>query len=90
MSLPTDQVLVGPGDVAQMLGVSRKAIYSFISRGAIPEPFKLGSLTRWQRREIEAWIKADCPSATRWAVLRRGARADAGPICTHLCQKDKR
>ncbi len=49
--------------VAALLGgCSIRHVYRLADAGRMPRPIKLGSLVRWRRAELEAWIKAGCPS----------------------------
>jgi excisionase family DNA binding protein len=49
-------------DLATMLAVSSRHIYRMIDAGRMPRPIKLGGSVRWDRRIIEDWIAAGCPS----------------------------
>lgn len=48
--------------VASILNVSPRTVYRMSDAGAMPRPRHLGALVRWSRLEIEAWVKAGCPS----------------------------
>jgi len=48
--------------VAALLDCSTRHVYRLADGGRIPRPVKLGSLVRWRRAELDAWIKAGCPS----------------------------
>ncbi len=48
--------------VASILNVSPRTVYRMSDAGTMPRPRHLGALVRWSRLEIEAWVKADCPS----------------------------
>lgn len=49
--------------VAELLGhCSIRHIYRMADGGRMPRPLKLGSLVRWRRGELEAWIAAGCPN----------------------------
>ena len=72
----TDGRIVGPEPrpnvVAELLdiksvalllgGCSKRHIYRLTDAGRMPRPIKLGSLVRWRRAELEAWINAGCPT----------------------------
>jgi excisionase family DNA binding protein len=76
MANATDGCTVGPDprpDVsAQLLevkavafllgGCSRRHVVRLADAGRMPRPIRLGSLVRWRRAELEAWIDAGCPS----------------------------
>ncbi len=49
--------------VAALLGgCSIRHIFRLADAGRMPRPIKLGSLVRWRRAELQAWIGAGCPS----------------------------
>ena len=48
--------------VATILNCSPRHVYRLADAGAMPKPRRLGVLVRWSRLEIEAWVKAGCPS----------------------------
>jgi excisionase family DNA binding protein len=49
--------------VALLLGgCSVRHVYRLADAGRMPRPVKLGTLVRWRRAELEAWIDAGCPS----------------------------
>jgi len=49
--------------VAELLGVSRAHIWRMLQRGQLPAPARLGRLSRWDRRTVEAWLAAGAPAA---------------------------
>ena len=50
-------------DVAALLGrCSIRHVHRLADAGKMPQPIKLGSLVRWRRAELDAWIAAGCPS----------------------------
>jgi predicted DNA-binding transcriptional regulator AlpA len=51
--------------VAFLCGLSSRTIYRLSDAGKMPRPMKLGSSTRWDRKAIEDWIAAGCPSSNR-------------------------
>ena len=49
--------------VAVLLGgCSARHVYRLADAGRMPPSLKLGSLVRWRRAELEAWIASGCPS----------------------------
>ena len=48
--------------VATLLDCSTRHVYRLADAGRMPRPVKLGSLVRWRRAELDAWINAGCPS----------------------------
>lgn len=58
--------------VASMVNASPRTVMRFSDAGRMPRPVKLGSLVRWRRADIEAWIAAGCPAVR--AVVSRPVR----------------
>ena len=54
--------LIDAKEVAKMLGLSPRTVWRFNDAGRLPKPVKLGTLVRWPREQIEAWLAAGCPS----------------------------
>lgn len=51
--------LVGPAEIAVMLGVDRSTVWQWVGRRRLPEPLAIVSGTRlWDRRAIMAWARA--------------------------------
>ncbi len=48
--------------VASILSCSTRHVRRLSDSGRMPMPKKLGSLTRWNRSEIESWLSNGCPS----------------------------
>ncbi len=48
--------------VADLLQCSPRHVYRLSDAGRMPAPVKLGSLVRWNRTSIEAWVDQGCPS----------------------------
>ena len=57
----TENLLIPAEAVASLLGISKRTLWRLLSAGKLPEPLRLGSVVRWNRAEIEEWIKAGCP-----------------------------
>lgn len=49
-------------DVSRICGCSLRTVHRLVASGQMPSPIKLGSLTRWSRAELSAWISSRCPS----------------------------
>lgn len=55
--------LLDVNDVALLLGgCSTRHVYRLADAGRMPRPLRLGSLVRWRRTELAAWIASGCPS----------------------------
>ena len=55
--------LIDIGQVAAMLKCSERHIRRMAERGALPQPVRLGSLLRWNEKEISEWIADGCPDS---------------------------
>lgn len=58
-----DKLLVTTGELARMLGCSKRHVSNMVRRGAMPRPVRLGRAIRWRREEIECWIADGCEGA---------------------------
>jgi excisionase family DNA binding protein len=54
--------LLDVGQVAALLGCSKRHVARLLEQGAIPEPVRLGRLVRWGRQSLAAWIARGCPA----------------------------
>ena len=52
--------LIAVEDVAALIGCSRRHVYRMSDGDQMPRPVKLGSLTRWRRKDIDKWICDGC------------------------------
>lgn len=57
--------------VAGLLNCSPRHVYRLSDAGRMPRPVKLGSLIRWNRAQLDAWIADGCPPVRN---VRGGAR----------------
>lgn len=48
--------------MARLLDCSIRHVYRLTDSGRMPRPVKLGSLVRWDRAVIGAWIAQGCPT----------------------------
>jgi len=56
--------------LAEMLSVSSRSIWRLSDSGKLPKPVRLGRSVRWNRREIEEWVEAGCPSRRQWNLMK--------------------
>jgi len=54
--------LLDVASVAALLAVSARSVRRMADSGAMPRPLKLGSLIRWRKADVDAWLAAGCPS----------------------------
>lgn len=67
------QILIGPQDLADKLGISRAHIYNMKRDGKLPRCLEVGG-PKWAIQEVEAWIAAGCPSQDDWEVQKALAK----------------
>jgi excisionase family DNA binding protein len=54
-----DDTLLSVGEVALLVGCSKRQIYAMIHRHTFPGPRKIGALSRWRLGIIRNWLRAD-------------------------------
>jgi len=47
--------------LATLFCVSVRMVWQMRDAGKIPQPIKLGRLSRWRRSDIEKWVSEGCP-----------------------------
>lgn len=50
----TEQILLNVTEVARLLGMSKSSVWRLTSDGTLPQPIRIGAMTRWRRAEVEA------------------------------------
>ena len=56
---PTEELL-SVKNAAALLNCSERTVYRLADAGRLPRPVKLGSLVRWRKGELTAWIADGC------------------------------
>lgn len=65
---PEDRgLLITSRDAAKLLQVSERTLWKMMSIGQTPEPIRIGRGVRWSKEELEAWVRAGCPSREKWS-----------------------
>lgn len=57
----TSPEVLSTADLAKVLGVSERHVFTLEKEGHIPAPVRLGGSKRWTRLSIDAWLAAGCP-----------------------------
>ena len=52
--------LLDVGAVAGLISCSKRTVYRLADADRMPRPLKVGSLVRWRRADITAWIANGC------------------------------
>ncbi len=62
-----EPLLVGAGDAARILGMSRSYFCSLNQAGFIgPMPIRFGKKTLWGTDQLRQWVDAGCPQREVW------------------------
>jgi len=67
-----DCLALSSADVAKLLNISTRHLWSLNSSGRLPRPIRLGRATRWRAEEIRDWLAAGAPERSRWEAQRGG------------------
>lgn len=73
-----NKILLSITDLAALLSLSERKIYTLDTTGLLPIPLQVGSRKLWRRKEIEAWIDAGMPPRSKWEKTKQGT---AGGVC---------
>ncbi len=63
--IATDREWITSQEFASMFGISLRQVYRMATSEGMPKPLRIGSVLRWNRGEIDAWIKAQRAQATQ-------------------------
>ena len=53
--------LLNVSEVARMLKLSKRTIWSLRDRGMIPAALKVSGAVRWLASDLETWVAKGCP-----------------------------
>ena len=66
-SLELQPLLLNAGQVAHLLGISKRHFYTQVSSGRIgPAAIVFGARKLWRLDELERWKNANCPTREKW------------------------
>ncbi len=71
-SLESPATLIDVEQVASQLRCSPRTVYRLSDAGRMPAPVRLGSLVRWRRVDVEAWIAGGCKTVRSVTGKRDG------------------
>lgn len=63
---PDERLLIDSQEVAKLLKLSPRTIWTMQTSGEIPKPIRIGRSIRWGYRELVAWVDAGCPAMNDW------------------------
>lgn len=61
-SIHTSPMLIPVADVAKLLGVGVRTVWRMVSGNEMVKPIRFRGNVRWNRKDLESWIEAGCPS----------------------------
>ncbi|MDO5706053.1 MAG: helix-turn-helix domain-containing protein [Paracoccus sp. (in: a-proteobacteria)] len=53
-TMADNPLLMKDTEVARFLGMSKASVWRLTRNGKLPQPIRIGGMTRWKRAEIEA------------------------------------
>jgi prophage regulatory protein len=68
--LENDPLLLTSRDLRNTLGISAGTLYRWVKDGSFPRQIHVGSLARWTKAEVDAWLQARTEARARNAVSR--------------------
>jgi len=66
----TQRLALTADEVANLLGISTRHLWSLNSSGRLPRPVRFGRAVRWPIDELRAWLAAGAPERSRWETIR--------------------
>ncbi|WP_430434765.1 helix-turn-helix transcriptional regulator [Methyloversatilis sp.] len=63
MNEQTIDRLIELDEVMSQAGMKKTKLYAEIKAGRFPAPVKLGSLSRWSERKVQAWVSQQTEQA---------------------------
>ena len=66
-----ERLALPAAEVARLLGISERHLWSLNSSGRIPSPIRFGRAVRWPVEELRAWLAAGAPERSTWEETRR-------------------
>ena len=66
----SERLALPAADVAKLLGISERHLWSLNSSGRLPKPVRFGRSVRWNVEELRAWLAAGAPERSRWETMK--------------------
>ena len=68
----SERLALPAAEVAKLLGISQRHLWSLNSSGRLPNPLRLGRSARWFLPELRAWLAAGAPERSKWEAMKDG------------------
>lgn len=71
-TLPSEEALaITAEELAELLGISKRHLWSLNAKAKLPRPVRLGRSVRWSLPEVRDWLAAGAPDREAWERSRR-------------------
>jgi len=57
-------LLISDTDAASLLSIGRSTFWREVKAGNLPQPIKIGGLTRWRVADLQQWVERQQPGST--------------------------
>lgn len=58
----TEKILVPAAEAAALLSMGKSTFWREVAKGTIPEPVKIGGLTRWRVSDLQRFFQPNSPT----------------------------
>ncbi|MCC6493489.1 MAG: helix-turn-helix domain-containing protein [Pirellulales bacterium] len=65
-----ESLAISANQLAELLGISKRHLWSLNAQGKLPRPVRLGRAVRWPLGEIREWIASGAPDRDVWEQER--------------------
>ncbi len=66
----TSCIAVPVTEVARILGISVRHVWTLLAQNRLPRPVRLGRSVRWNVEELREWLAAGAPDMATWEHMR--------------------
>lgn len=67
-----ESLAISADQLAELLGISKRHLWSLNTRGKLPRPIRLGRSVRWSLPDVREWLASGAPDRDAWE-RRKGA-----------------
>jgi len=61
----SEKILVPAAEAAALLSMGKSTFWREVAKGALPQPVKIGGLTRWSVAALQQFVQqASCPTSS--------------------------
>lgn len=71
-TLPSEEALaITAEELAELLGISKRHLWSLNAQAKLPRPVRLGRSVRWSLPEVREWLASGAPDRDTWERAQR-------------------